>query len=304
MVAGVATLVVIIFFSARLASSTSENAIKVADARNMRGTTAEILETALNAETSQRGYLLTGEARYLAPYEAALAALPSMVEQFVKLSEHHPARAAVAARVQVLTKAKLAELARTIDLVMAGDKEGALAVVRTDRGKRSMDELRSVLDTLISAEEKDVADGLASLKSDAKRLIFVNVVGGILIVIFGGAAFWLFGRYNRELQNAQSETQALNEGLEKRVVERTIDLTRANEEIQRFAYIVSHDLRAPLVNIMGFTAELEVGATALQKYFDAETPEQPTVRRPRRRSGKTSPKRSALSVRRRRKWIG
>ena len=49
----------------------------------------------------------------------------------------------------------------------------------------------------------------------------------------------------------------MNANLEAAVQERTADLQEANEEIQRFAYIVSHDLRSPLVNIMGFTSELE-----------------------------------------------
>jgi signal transduction histidine kinase len=58
----------------------------------------------------------------------------------------------------------------------------------------------------------------------------------------------------------------LNQGLEARVAERTEDLMQANQEIQRFAYIVTHDLRAPLVNIMGFTAELDASLKALQAY--------------------------------------
>ncbi len=63
--------------------------------------------------------------------------------------------------------------------------------------------------------------------------------------------------YTREIVRARAEVEALNAGLELRVKERTVDLQRANDEIQRFAYIVSHDLRAPLVNVMGFTTELK-----------------------------------------------
>jgi signal transduction histidine kinase len=51
------------------------------------------------------------------------------------------------------------------------------------------------------------------------------------------------------------------------VAARTASLTQANEEIQRFAYIVSHDLRSPLVNVMGFTSEMETSAETLKKYI-------------------------------------
>ena len=59
-----------------------------------------------------------------------------------------------------------------------------------------------------------------------------------------------------------------NEGLEDKVRTRTADLTRANEEIQRFAYIVSHDLRSPLVNVMGFTAELDNATKSIVELID------------------------------------
>lgn len=60
-----------------------------------------------------------------------------------------------------------------------------------------------------------------------------------------------------QLERARAKLAGLIANLEHAVAARTADLTEANEEIQRFAYIVSHDLRAPLVNVMGFTAELD-----------------------------------------------
>jgi signal transduction histidine kinase len=67
------------------------------------------------------------------------------------------------------------------------------------------------------------------------------------------------------------------------VRERTADLGRANEEIQRFAYIVTHDLRAPLVNIMGFTSELEGSLGSIQAYVKQsdETSEDAAVKEAR-----------------------
>ncbi len=68
---------------------------------------------------------------------------------------------------------------------------------------------------------------------------------------------------SRDVNRARAALAAANERLEQRVAERTADLQDSNAEIQRFAYIVSHDLRAPLVNIMGFTSELQRLRSAL-----------------------------------------
>ncbi len=71
-----------------------------------------------------------------------------------------------------------------------------------------------------------------------------------------------------ELEQAQKRLIEVNAGLENAIAQRTAELTETNEDVQRFAYIVSHDLRAPLINIMGFTSELaalrgQIGAILL-----------------------------------------
>ena len=66
------------------------------------------------------------------------------------------------------------------------------------------------------------------------------------------------------------ELERNNERLDDIVRVRTADLTAANDEIQRFAYIVSHDLRAPLVNIMGFTSEMEQASAVVARYVVTE----------------------------------
>jgi len=100
--------------------------------------------------------------------------------------------------------------------------------------------------------------------------MWTTLAGSILIILFAGGASYTVISYTRGLIAAQREIVALNAGLEDRVKERTAALSRANDEIQRFAYIVSHDLRSPLVNIMGFTSELEAAVATLQKYVASE----------------------------------
>jgi signal transduction histidine kinase len=82
--------------------------------------------------------------------------------------------------------------------------------------------------------------------------------GGLLLAaLLVGFSIAALRRRAAELEAANRTVVALNVGLESRVAMRTEALAEANSEIRRFAYIVSHDLRSPLVNVMGFTAELD-----------------------------------------------
>jgi signal transduction histidine kinase len=142
--------------------------------------------------------------------------------------------------------------------------------VKSDRGKAAMDRIRATLGGLISEAEDRVTGRLAELNRASNLLLWVAGLGALLIVVFAAGAAWVVIQYTAELVAAQHQLQVANASLEERVAERTTSLTRANDEIQRFAYIVSHDLRSPLVNIMGFTSELEVGAEALKRYIGGD----------------------------------
>jgi len=135
-----------------------------------------------------------------------------------------------------------------------------------------MDELRETMKVFIDRAELRVKGSMAGVEHSAARLLWSTGLGGLLIIAFAGYAFHLVADNTKNLHKTRQELEALNQDLESRVSERTTALTRANEEIQRFAYIVSHDLRAPLVNVMGFTTELESATAALKAYFDNPAP--------------------------------
>ena len=270
LVLGVLALLAIVATAGWLSGRTAEHTDEVIRERELRMITGTIQIAMLDAETGQRGYVLTGEERYLAPYTAAL---PIARQGLADLARIYAAEGRSGARVEALKKqieAKLAELAETVDLVKIGRRDQALSVVMTDRGKAAMDEIRGTLTGLIEAAEGRVSDRLDALNRASALLIWVTGIGAVLIVLFAGGAAWTVIQYTRQLVVARQQLQEVNFSLEERVADRTASLTRANEEIQRFAYIVSHDLRSPLVNVMGFTSEMEASAETLKRYIGGD----------------------------------
>lgn len=237
------------------------------NSRIVRAVAVNVRNALQDAETGQRGFVLTHEESYLAPYEAALPEIPSLLDRLDEVLAPYPAAKGVVDTLRANTAIKLAEMAETVELTRAARYDEALALVRTDRGKEAMDESRTIFAAMIDAADARTIEGLDNQRNGMVALRWVTIVGAFVIFAVVGGAVWTVVTYTRELARAQRAIDEANASLEQRVRERTSDLGRANEEIQRFAYIVTHDLRAPLVNIMGFTSELETGVGELADYM-------------------------------------
>ncbi|TWA61676.1 histidine kinase/DNA gyrase B/HSP90-like ATPase [Azospirillum brasilense] len=268
LLAAALTLLGIVAMSGWLAESAREFSGAVGRTTALRVAAGTLLSQLQDAEVGQRGYLLTEDRRYLKPYEAAVTAVDATIARLHDLADGDADELRIVDRLAVLAAAKREELAQTIALMEAGRRDEALSVVRTGHGMMLMDDARRSLADLITPADAQLDSQLAALIGQVRASGWVANLGGLFIVLVVGGAVWIAIRYTRDLMRAQHAIQALNDSLEQRVSERTMELQRANGEIQRFAYIVSHDLRAPLVNVMGFTGEFEAGLASVRAHFD------------------------------------
>ena len=272
LVAGALIMLAIVVMSVLIAQRTNADLAEARRAQSARALTASILGAVTSAENGQRGYLLTERLDYRGPYDGAVADLPALLERLDQSMLKDPRLP----RWRSLIDAKMAELAETVRLEEAGRHADALAVVNTDRGRNAMTAIRAVAAGLSATETLVVQAGLNRSQQGTQLLVAVDTVALVQLVVLTGfvtrslrTTVRALRRSGAALQSANDALQGGRERLELAVAERTAELTDANEEVQRFAYIVSHDLRAPLLNIIGFTSELE-NATARLNRFVAE----------------------------------
>jgi methyl-accepting chemotaxis protein len=143
-----------------------------------------IASTLKDAETGQRGYLITGEDRYLAPYTSALAAIDDRIQAVADLTADNPAQQERISRLRPLIDAKFTELKQTIDLRRAEGFQAALAVVLTDQGKAVMDQIRTVMGDLADSEASLLAVRARTTEdtADTSRAAILGGVGVALLL--------------------------------------------------------------------------------------------------------------------------
>ena len=186
----------------------------VEEARSVEHTWAVIGEiqstvsTLKDAETGQRGYLLTGMTSFLAPYQAAIEATPAHLARLRALTADNPAQLARMGEIDDLVKAKLDELAGTIRLHAAGNSPEALRTVEAGFGNQAMERIRETAAAMREEETRLLAQRSLGARRAAARLTAASLVGGLaFLALLGG----LFGVARRDLLGRERAEAAARE---------------------------------------------------------------------------------------------
>ncbi|MGC4062824.1 MAG: response regulator [Aquabacterium sp.] len=177
------------FFSYRTSQVRSAAALQVSDTLTAIVRLQALPSTLKDAETSQRGFLLTGADTYLVPYNNARAELPAEIKGLRELMTNRARQLERLQLIEQLASEKMAELAETIALRREGNAPAALEIVRTDRGKQAMDRLRSLLTEMQDEEQ----DALAIQKREWENAAtftdrFTWISSVVLLMLIAGAA--------------------------------------------------------------------------------------------------------------------
>ncbi len=235
------------------------------DDTGMLNTAIEKLHlSVVQAESGQRGYLLTGEDDYLAPYYDAIKQLNSQAALVRGLRSEIDGQPEKVATLLHLVDDKVAVLKRTAELALADKERRAHYLLETHQGRNLYREIRVLADEIQDAESAfKLAQfrKLGQIKKEAKITFAITAFTSALLII----GMFVLTRINlRESAKYRAELEVQNETLASKVTERTQELTlyseelsRSNRELEDFAFVASHDLQEPLRKIQAFSDRLE-----------------------------------------------
>jgi two-component system CheB/CheR fusion protein len=202
LLAGVALLIALVVVSSFLAFSKIE---EDAEARKhtfmVINRAGDLLSELKDAETGQRGYLLTGDKAFLEPYLAVHDSVRGSLKELRQLTLISAARKHLDA-IAPLMDAKLAELSQVIELRRNHDTTGVAAVVISGQGKQLMDSIRTEMSSFIRTEEVALAQHDAEFQSNMRSLFIIIVATSLLMLLLAlSFVYFIYREKQQQLKN-------------------------------------------------------------------------------------------------------
>jgi len=256
-------LVAVVLGCAWLVQQQSEDSADVRRVLELQTRYTKALSLLQDAETGQRGFLLTEDENYLAPYNGAAAAFAQEMDAIEKLIVR-PERLSQVRAIRDLAAAKFVEMDSTIARVRANDKSSALETVKTNRGKLVMDEARALLGIMTAFDDKLLKERLAEANANALMLQWgILVAIGIVFLL----AFYVLAT-NRQHVRSLISLIAQRERAESQI--------RQMQKMQAIGQLtggIAHDFNNMLAIIIGSLSllrkRLARGDTDVTRYSDA-----------------------------------
>jgi signal transduction histidine kinase/CheY-like chemotaxis protein len=184
----------------RYAARSQDDVLRAYDA--LRATRA-VLVLVQDAETGQRGYILTHQGDYLKPYNDALAAIPDAVAALKAQAAGNDYQAAKVAELGSAIRDKLDELDKSITVARTEGFDAARALVLTDAGKQAMDRIRALIDDLLAAQRAELTRRIAATDEAEYETLLVATIGGLVALIALVTASVNLARSYRRLRRAE-----------------------------------------------------------------------------------------------------
>jgi signal transduction histidine kinase len=206
-----------------------------------------------DVEVDQREYMLTGDEAFLQNFWDSQKRVKDQIEAIEKETGYNRRLQYRIESLKALVWETFFQVQRTNEARRTGGIEAASDAVKNNLGKTPMTDIRNVLSKMINTER----EALNATRAEQKKNFYITLIvfGVVLLLNF---FFVFFIRYfmRREAMDHEREEnrfRELNLELERRVQERTEQLQRSNEDLQQFAYMVSHDLKEPLRMVASYT---------------------------------------------------